>query len=84
VVAEKFEAMVKLGVANSRMKDFYDLWVMAQRFAFRSSVLAEALQATFARRGTALPSSPPLAFTTEFSGSRAKQPNGERFCGRAD
>jgi hypothetical protein len=32
VVAEKFEAMVKLGVANSRMKDFYDLWVLARRF----------------------------------------------------
>jgi hypothetical protein len=36
VVAEKFEALIKLGMANSRMKDFYDLWVMSERFEFRS------------------------------------------------
>ena len=47
VVAEKFEAMVKLGIANSRMKDFYDLWVLAQRFEFESATLAAAIQATF-------------------------------------
>jgi predicted nucleotidyltransferase component of viral defense system len=40
VVAEKFEAMVKLGVANSRMKDFYDLWELAQRLEFESATLA--------------------------------------------
>jgi Nucleotidyl transferase AbiEii toxin, Type IV TA system len=48
VVAEKFEAMVKLGMANSRMKDFYDLWVLVQRFQFKSATLAAAIQATFA------------------------------------
>jgi hypothetical protein len=37
--------LVKLGVANSRMKDFYDLWVLAQRFQFESRTLAEAIQA---------------------------------------
>jgi predicted nucleotidyltransferase component of viral defense system len=42
VVAEKLEAMVKLGMANSRMKDFYDLWVMARRFEFRGPVLSAA------------------------------------------
>jgi hypothetical protein len=46
VVAEKFEAMVKLGMANSRMKDFYDLLVLAQRFEFQSATLATAIQAT--------------------------------------
>lgn len=51
VVAEKFEAMVKLGIANSRMKDFYDLWVLAQRFEFDSANLAAAIQATFERPG---------------------------------
>jgi predicted nucleotidyltransferase component of viral defense system len=47
VVAEKFEATVKLGMANSRMKDFYDLWVLARRFEFESGILAAASQATF-------------------------------------
>jgi hypothetical protein len=55
VVAEKFEAMIKLGMANSRMKDFYDLWVLAQRFEFQSTALAAAIQATFDTRRTSLP-----------------------------
>ena len=50
VVAEKFEAIVKLGIANSRMKDFYDLWVLAQRFRFESTTLAAAIEATFQTR----------------------------------
>ena len=66
VVAEKFEAMVKLGVANSRMKDFYDLWVLAQRFEFESSTLAAAIQATFKTRRTTLPRSSPLALRAAF------------------
>ena len=49
VVAEKFEAMVKLGMANNRMKDFYDLWVLARRFEFESGILAAAIQATIDR-----------------------------------
>jgi predicted nucleotidyltransferase component of viral defense system len=79
VVAEKFEAIVKLGMANSRMKDFYDLWVMAGRFEFAGSVFAEALSATFARRKTVLPAFPPLAFTPEFSASPAKQTQWRAF-----
>jgi len=55
VVAEKFEAIVKLGMANSRMKDFYDLWVLAQRFQFESGALAAAIQATFVTPETVLP-----------------------------
>jgi len=50
VAAEKFEAIVKLGMANSRMKDFYDLWMLAQRFQFESGTLAAVIQATFATR----------------------------------
>jgi predicted nucleotidyltransferase component of viral defense system len=73
VVAEKFEAMVKLGVANSRMKDFYDLWVLAQRFEFDSGTLAEAIQATFKTRRTTLPRSSPLALRAEFYELPAKQ-----------
>ena len=54
VVAEKFEAMVSLGIANSRMKDFYDLYVLSERFDFDGDLLARAIAATFARRRTAL------------------------------
>ena len=79
VVAEKFEALIKLGMANSRMKDSYDLWVMSKRFEFRSPVLAEAVAATFERRQTALPASRPLAFTPEFSESPGKQTQWEAF-----
>jgi hypothetical protein len=79
VVAEKFEALVKLGMANSRMKDFYDLWVMAERFEFSGSVFAEGLAATFARRKTVLPASRPLAFTPEFSASPSKQTQWRAF-----
>jgi hypothetical protein len=61
------------------LKDFYDLWVMSKRFEFRSPVLAEALAATFERRQTVLPASRPLAFTPEFSASRAKQTQWEAF-----
>lgn len=79
VVAEKFEAMVKLGMANSRMKDFYDLWVMARQFEFRGEVLSAAVKATFERRRTALPSSTPLALTTEFGEAPGKQTQWKAF-----
>jgi hypothetical protein len=79
VVAEKFEAVVKLGMANSRMKDFYDLWVLAQRFTFESTVLGEAIEATFETRGTALPASSPLALTADFYKLPAKQTQWKAF-----
>src|SRR5579884_2409668 len=55
VVAEKLEAMVTIGLDNSRMKDFYDLWALSRRFEFERSVLARAIGATFRRRNTGLP-----------------------------
>ena len=67
VVAEKFEAMVTLGLTNSRMKDFYDLAVLAKSFAFEGRLLAAALKATFKRRGTALPKDAPPALTDAFT-----------------
>jgi hypothetical protein len=79
VVAEKFEAMVKLGVANSRMKDFYDLWVLAQRFEFESSTLAAAIRATFKTRRTTLPRSSPLALRAEFYELPTKQTQWRAF-----
>lgn len=67
VVAEKLEAMVKLGIANSRMKDFFDVVVMARMFSFDGIQLVRAIRATFERRGTALPKALPLALTDEFA-----------------
>lgn len=69
-IAEKFEAMVKLGTLNSRMKDFYDIWLLSRQFDFEGPTLAQAVTATFANRGTALKAEP-VALTTEFSESEA-------------
>lgn len=81
-VAEKYEASVSLGIANSRMKDFYDLWVLARDFDFEGRTLAKAIRATFERRGTALPVTPPVALTDEFSQDRTKQTQWKAFVRR--
>jgi predicted nucleotidyltransferase component of viral defense system len=60
VVSEKFENIVKLGLLNSRMKDFYDMWLMIHQFNFNGSSLAEALKRTFEHRKTDLPKEKPL------------------------
>lgn len=73
VVAEKFEALVTLGLANSRLKDFYDLWMLAQHSAFEGEVLSQALRATFGRRQVPLPVEAPLALTSVFSADHVKQ-----------
>lgn len=54
-IAEKFEAMVKLGMLNSRMKDFYDIWLLSRQFSFDGPRLTDAIRLTFERRGTRLP-----------------------------
>ena len=54
-IAEKFEAMVKLGVINSRMKDFYDIWLLCRQFDFEGIKLAEAIRLTFQTRRTLIP-----------------------------
>lgn len=54
VIAEKVEAMVHLGMLNSRMKDFFDVWFLAKTFPFPSGKVRHAIEATFARRGTEL------------------------------
>ena len=82
VVAEKFQAMVMLGIANSRMKDFYDLWVLARQFEFQGPLLSRAIQATFARRRTAVPVAVPVALSSEFVQDRAKQTQWRAFVGR--
>jgi hypothetical protein len=59
-VSEKFEAMMKLGLLNSRLKDFYDIWLMMRKFNFSGLNLSEALKKTFERRKTELPHKRPL------------------------
>ena len=73
VVAEKFQAMVWLGIANTRMKDFYDIWIIMQKFPFEGHVLGVAIEATFTRRNTPLPTEAPLALTQAFANDAAKQ-----------
>ncbi|MGH8516480.1 MAG: nucleotidyl transferase AbiEii/AbiGii toxin family protein, partial [Panacagrimonas sp.] len=63
VIAEKFQAMVQLGRANSRMKDFYDIWLLAKSYNFEGDRLPRAIAATFARRGTPIPNAIPDALT---------------------
>jgi len=70
VVAEKFQAMVYLSTTNSRMKDFYDAWLLANSFAFDGALLARAVGATFANRGTTLEENP-IALTSEFTDQSA-------------
>lgn len=73
VVAEKYQAMVSLGLANSRMKDFFDVAVIARRTPLDGALLARAVAATFERRRTPLPARPPVALTRAFSDDPAKQ-----------
>lgn len=83
VVAEKLNAMVTLGMANSRMKDFYDLWVLAMRFPFEGRVLTDAIRTTFRRRGTRLPPDEPLALTDVFADDAVKQVQWKAFVRRS-
>lgn len=72
VVAEKYQALVNLGMANSRMKDFYDIWVIARSFDFDGSILSEAVGNTFSRRRTPLPKQTPSGLSPEFYEDRQK------------
>jgi hypothetical protein len=65
-IAEKFEAMVKLAMSNSRMKDFYDIYILARDFEFDGAVLKTSIQQTFARRQISTAETIPMAWTEEF------------------
>lgn len=78
-IAEKFQAMVMLKMNNSRLKDFYDLWVLGRDFSFEGQTLTQALQATFERRQTSLPTTTPVALTPEFSEDSYKQYEWQNF-----
>lgn len=66
VIAEKFHAMVVLGIANSRIKDFFDIWTLARTHEFESGRIVRAITGTFTRRQTQVPDTLPLALTSEF------------------
>ena len=70
-IAEKFEAMVKLGALNSRMKDFFDMWLLSRQFDFEGSRLSAAIEKTFSTRGTDIQSEP-IALTNAFAEDPAK------------
>ncbi len=72
VVAEKLEAIVSLGMANSRMKDYFDLRAMAREGALDETLLGEAIAATFDRRKTEVPAHVPLGLSEEFWSDAAK------------
>lgn len=73
VVAEKFETLVSLGIANTRMKDYFDLWVLHQQGKFDDELLRTAIAETFLRRGKPLPKGVPVGLSDEFSGDVQKQ-----------
>lgn len=79
VVAEKLEALTSLGMLNSRMKDFFDLWVLAKHSDFDGTVLLRAVTATFERRRTAIPQDLPVGLSNEFSGDAQKAKQWQAF-----
>jgi len=82
VVAEKLEAIVSLGMANSRMKDFFDLRALAHEGVLDAQLLGDAIAATFQRRGTDIPQEMPLGLSDEFARDAAKRAQWKAFLGK--
>lgn len=72
VVAEKFAAAVELGMANSRLKDYFDLWALSGNFAFDLGILKTAIERTFSRNGLTVPSNWPIGLQDEFANDAMK------------
>lgn len=70
--SEKLQAMVVLGMVNSRMKDFYDIWVISKQFSFEGPLLTRAIRATFERRKTQIPKGIPVALSNKFVANKEK------------
>jgi hypothetical protein len=79
VIAEKLEAMVHLGMLNSRMKDFFDVWFLERTFSFEAGALADAIRATFERRGTQLDPGGFNALMAELSTDASKRTQWRAF-----
>jgi hypothetical protein len=84
VIAEKLHGTVRFGMANTRMKDYYDLWFLSEHFSFEGAALQRAIRATFRRRGTALPDRQPIALTDEFARSGEKRQQWTAFLDRVE
>jgi hypothetical protein len=82
VIGEKYHAIVSLGMANTRLKDYFDLWVLAQHGELDRAILVLAIQATFERRATCVPVAVPLGLTVAFSGDALKQKQWLAFLAR--
>jgi len=72
-LAEKFEAVVNLGLVNSRMKDYFDFWTIGHQFPFDGAVMADTIRHTFAKRGTPIPSSAPAGLSESFWSDSSRQ-----------
>jgi hypothetical protein len=81
-IAEKFQAMVKLGLLNSRMKDFYDIWLLSRMFDFSGETLIEAIEKTFEKRKTPLINEPTV-FNLTFMKDDTKQAQWKGFIEKA-
>jgi predicted nucleotidyltransferase component of viral defense system len=79
VIAEKLHAMVTLGMANSRMKDYYDVWMLTRAFTLDPNRLRRAVDATFARRDTSLLASVPEGLSDAFAADPGKQAQWQAF-----
>jgi hypothetical protein len=82
VIAEKFEAIVSLGMANSRMKDYFDLWVLLRNATLDQAILELAVQATLKRRGTAMPKGIPIGLSDQFAADGTRQALWDAFVSR--
>ncbi len=67
VIAEKLDAIVRLGMGNSRMKDYFDLWTLSDTMTFEFATLRRAITATFKRRATPVPTALPIGLSDEFA-----------------
>ena len=79
VVAEKLEALTSLGMLNSRMKDYFDLWILAKHSDFDGQILSRAVAATFDRRRTAIPAGVPIGLSDEFINDAQKGKQWQAF-----
>ena len=79
-IAEKFETMATKGSQNSRMKDFYDIWLLSELFDFEFKTLQQAINNTFSYRNSNMPTSTPECFTRDFCHNQMKQIQWNAFC----
>ena len=84
VIAEKFQAVVALGIANGRMKDFHDLWAIPQACPIAPEALDAAIAATFGRRGTPIPPERPPGLSAAMAEDRAKQRQWDAYAASLD